>query len=174
MYQPTPADFDETVALSLARGIDPHDVTLVLWIESAGYNPASMGPSGNGSASGLNQMIPGNLSTYGFTPATWTALSAAGQLPTIFRFWDGLAKTFNAGVFPKNAAQLAGLNFVPDYYRQAGASQNPDAPIVSANSTDPAKAADYRDNVFYDPKKTGSITVNTIATQQAAQKAAGQ
>jgi hypothetical protein len=173
MYAPTVTDFDETVALSKAHGIDPHDVTLALFIESGGYNPASMGPKQDGAVSGLNQMSKANLASLGLTPAAWTAMTAAQQLPAIFNFWVGLAKSFAGGAFPADAAHLLALNFVPAYYQSSGAAKNPAAPLVSKNDTNATKAAIYAANTFYDPGSTGVISVNTIAARQAQQKAAG-
>ena len=169
MYAPTPADFDALVALARARGTDPTGVALTLYIESAGFNPASAGPNGDGAVSGLNQMSIANLAALKppLTPAQWMAMTVAQQLAVIFPWWDGLAKAFNGGRFPPDGSNLLALNFLPKYYQSSGAALNPNAPIVS--SPDPY----YARNTFYDPDKTGSITVNTIAKRQAQQAAAG-
>src|SRR5580698_7388456 len=99
-YSPTPADFQTLVQLSAAQSppIDPNQVAIVLFEES-GFNPASQGPAGAG-VYGLNQMSTANLSSLGLTPASWTAMTASQQLPYIFKWWDSLANSDNAGQFP--------------------------------------------------------------------------
>lgn len=164
-YSITPTDIDTLVSLSEANGIDPTDVAVVLYTESAGFNPQSMGPGGTGAYTGLNQMSVANLGTYGITPAEWVSYSAAQQLPVIFKFWQGLANSFNSGRFPPNAAVLTALNFLPGNYKTSGAATNPNAAITSTPS------AYYTKNTYYDPSGTGSITLNTIAQRVAMTKA---
>ncbi len=166
-YAPTEADFDVGVAGARARGIDPLDVFELLWIESAGFNPASLGPSNDGAVSGLNQMSRANLASLGLTPDQWTAMSAAAQFQQIFPFWDSLAKSFNARHFPVDGPNLLALNFLPSRYQSSGAAANPDAALSTKGD------AYYAANTFYDPAKTGAITVNTIRNRFASQRAAG-
>lgn len=160
-YRITEADFDALVSESRKRLIPADDVALVLYIESAGFNPASAGPGGRGGANGLNQLTPQNLKTMGFTPEAWRSLSAAEQLPRIFRWWDAIARDFAGGKFPTDAGQLAAMNFLPGRYRDKGAATNPDAALTREPESF------YSNNVFYDPQKTGTITVNTIRERQA-------
>lgn len=166
-YTPTTADYDALVSDARARSIDPLDVTELLWIESAGFDPASMGPGKDGAVSGLNQMSKANLASLSLTPAEWTSMSAAQQLALIFPFWDSLARSFNGGKFPADGPNLLALNFLPDLYRSSGAASNPDA-VMSKRGD-----AYYAKNTFYDPANTGTITVNTIRAQWAQQRAAG-
>jgi hypothetical protein len=158
LYQVTSQDFDVLVRESRKRGIDPRDVAIVLYIESAGFDPASAG--GGGAANGLNQMMPENLRSIGFTPEAWRALSAAEQLPFIFRWWDSMASAFRPAGFPPTAGDLGALNFLPGRYKERGAATNPDAPLTAA----PEKF--YERNTFYDPVKSGAISVNTMRARQ--------
>jgi hypothetical protein len=164
-YAITQNDIDVLVELSEAHGIAPVDVAVVLYTESAGFNPASLGPGGTGAYTGLNQMSVANLATYGIAPADWVTYTAAEQLPVIFKFWQGLANSFNNGTFPPNAAVLTALNFLPGNYKTSGAATNPNAAITSSPSSY------YTNNTYYDPSGTGSITLNTIAQRVASTKA---
>lgn len=159
-YVITPNDVATLVSLSEAHGIDPIDVAAVLYLESAGFNPASLGPGGLGNYTGLNQMSVANLSSFGIAPADWVTYSAAEQLPYVFKFWQSL-QSFNNGAFPQNAAVLAALNLLPGNYKMSGAASNPNAPIASNPSIY------YTKNTYYDPDGTGSITLNTIAKRMA-------
>jgi hypothetical protein len=160
-YSPTPADFQALVQLSAAQSppIDPNQVALVLFEES-GFNPASQGPAG-ASVYGLNQMSASNLSSLGLTPTTWTAMSAAQQLPYIFKWWDSLASGDNAGQFPSDGGMLLALNFLPGAFKTVGAGSNPSAVLAGANGP---YASYYTANKVLDPNGTGSITVSTCRT----------
>lgn len=161
MYKVTPEDFDTLVRESQKRRTDPRGVALVLMIESAGFNPASAGPGGKGGANGLNQMTPKNLGAIGFTPEAWRALSAAEQLPIIFKWWDGVARDFSGGVFPVDAANLLAMNFLPERYRLTKHDEN--APLTKRGDAD----GWYEKNTYYDPKGTGIVSVSTIRDRQA-------
>jgi hypothetical protein len=160
-YVITPNDIDTLVGLSEAHGIDPTDVAVVLYVESAGFNPTSLGPGGAGNYTGLNQMSVANLATYGITPSDWVTWSAAKQLPVIFKFWQGLGTSFNGGAFPQNAGVLGALNILPGRYKPG----NPNAPLASNPDIY------YTKNTYYDPKGTGSISVNTIQERMSMIKA---
>lgn len=164
-YKVTDADYDVLVNESRKRLIPAADVALALYIESAGFDPASAGPGGAGGANGLNQLTVSNLKGMGYAPEEWRALSAAEQLPKIFRWWDAVVKDFAGGKFPSDAGQLAALNFLPGRYKLRNAGQNPDAPLTASPESF------YAQNVFYDPKKTGAITVNTIRERQSLEAA---
>jgi hypothetical protein len=161
-YAVTPEDYAVLVRESRARGLDPRDAALVLYMESGGFNPASAGPGGKGGANGLNQLTPENLAKLGFTPEAWRALSAAEQLPRVFAWWDGIAHDFRPEGFPDNAGDLLALNFLPGRYKAHGAAKDPDAPLTQS-----PEAPFYTKNTFYDPGGTGAITVNTIRARQA-------
>lgn len=157
MYTITDADFDALVSGSQRRAIDPRDVAIVLFVESAGFNPASAGPGGKGGANGLNQMTPENLAAFGFTPDQWRSLSAAKQLPIAFTFWDSLVKTFAEGHWPRDAGELGALNFLPGRYKDARVWEDAGSILTKL----PEKF--YTDNATtYDPAKTGAITAETM------------
>lgn len=158
-YPITQNDIDTLVSLSEAHGIDPNDVAAVLVIES-GFNPASLGPGSTGAHTGLNQMSVANLATYGIAPIDWVSMSAAEQLPTVFKFWSSL-NSLNGGQFASNAATLAALNILPGLYKNTGAKNNPNVAITSNPSIY------YTSNTWYDPGHTGSISLNTIAQRIA-------
>jgi len=141
---------------------------MLLFIESAGFDPANPGPSPNATdpVGGLNQMSSTNLASLGLTRPVWLTLSAAQQLPVIFRFWQGLSKTFAGGVFPSDGPHLLALNFLPASYQTSGAATNPAA--VLAGKAGPY-ASDYASNLWYDPDGTGAITPLTIAKRFALQ-----
>ncbi len=174
MYAWTPVDLDVIVAQSAAtlpKAIDPVSVALLLWIESAGFDPANPGPSGaNPQVGGLNQMSVPNLTAAGLTRASWLTMSAAQQLPFIFKFWKGLATTFNGGRFPADGARLLALNFLPKSYQTSGADTN-DAAVVCGKAGPYAQF--YAGNAFYDPLGTGQITVASIARRQGLEAAKG-
>lgn len=173
-YAWTPVDMDVLVALSAATKptpIDPVGVASVLWIESAGFNPANPGPPGaNPQVGGLNQMSTPNLTGLGLTRAAWLAMSAAVQLPWIFKWWGQNAVTFNHGRFPADGARLLAMNFLPGSYLTSGADANPDAAICGKAGP---FASFYAWNTYYDPKGTGIVSVNTIALRQQMDAAAG-
>lgn len=166
-YQPTAADFDTLVSQARAVGTDPLGVLLVLYVESAGFDPGAKDPAGTGG--GLNQMDADNLRAAGIPLASWLAMSAAQQLPAVFNFWKGITKTFAAGVFPPDGAHLLALNMLPAYYATT-AAVSPTTPIVSKGDAKGYYAANAS---TYDPQKTGSITVNTIAAGQTKQVTTG-
>lgn len=157
MYHPTAADYEATVTLSRARGIDPRDVALVEFWES-GFDPQEVNSLGY---SGINQMSPANLKTYGLTPQQWVSMSIAQQQAVAFQFWDSMAEDFAGGHFPVDGANLFALNVLPGRYLQVGALTNRDAALSTKG--DPW----YAKNQNLDPRGTGSITVNTIADRLA-------
>lgn len=138
----------------------PLGVGMLLFLES-GFDPSSPGPAPDAAnpVGGLNQMSLENLDTLGISRSAWLSLSAAQQLPVVFKFWQGLARTFAGAVFPSDGPGLLALNFLPASYQSSGAATNPYA--VLAASAGPY-AAEYAANVFYDPDKTGEITPLTI------------
>jgi hypothetical protein len=165
VYTPTPEDFDALVREAKARHIDPLDVAVVLYFESAGFDPASLRKRKDGTflVGGLNQMSAENLRAYGIEQATWLAMSAAEQLPTIFRFWDSLARGFAGGTFPTDEAQLEAINFAPKRYKDSHAVDDPHAVLITA-----ADGRTYSDNLSLDPKRTGEISLDTIRDTFAA------
>jgi hypothetical protein len=173
-YTWTPADLDVLVAQSAATKpapIDPVQVALLLWIESAGFNPGNPGPAAaNPQVGGLNQMSTPNLVQLGQTRAAWLAMTAGQQLPIIFRFWVALAKTFNGGRFPKDGAHLLGLNFLPGSYKTSGADANENAPICGKAGP---YSQYYAGNAYYDPGQLGAITVATIRVRQVMEAQSG-
>lgn len=158
-YQVTAEDMDTLVELARAHATDPLGVALILYIESAGFDPQSQGPSA-AQVSGLNQMKDANLASFGLTRAQWLGMTAAEQLPYIFQFWASLAQTFAGGQFPTDGQHLLALNFLPKSYEDSGAATNPDA--VIAGKAGPY-ASQYAPAAYYDPDGTGTITPNTIA-----------
>jgi len=169
-YTWTDQDFDELVAQSRAQTppIDPAEALLVLFEES-GANPASPGPAAaKPPVGGLNQMSVPNLTNLGLTRAQWLAMTAAEQLPWVFRWWASL-NHFNDDHFAADAAELLGLNFLPGAFANAGAGRNPDAPI--AGRLGPYAWA-YKDNPLLQ-NETGSITVNTLRAYLAKVAAHG-
>ena len=162
VYAVTERDYDTLVSESRKRGIDPEQAALILFEESAGFDPHRVGRNGL-PFSGLNMMSDTNLSDLDLTREQWIAMSAAEQLPIIFRFWDGLARAFAGGSFPQDAAHLIALNFLPSRYRSSGAKSNDDAVLTKKPENF------YLDNTWYDPGATGTITVNTIRKRLSTQ-----
>jgi len=169
-YKPTATDFQTLVQLSAAQNppIDPVQVALVLFEES-GFNPAIQNKAG-ASNYGLNQMSAANLSSLGLTPSQWTSMTAAQQLPYIFKWWASLASSDNGGSFPADGGELLALNFEPGAFKTVGAGGNPNA--ILAGSSGPY-ASNYTANSVLDPNKTGSITVNTCRQYLANVEANG-
>jgi hypothetical protein len=157
-YQPTSADFQALVQLSAQQSppVDPNQVALVLFEES-GFNPTIQNGAGAPNY-GLNQMSTANLSSLGLTPTQWTSMTAAQQLPYIFKWWDSLANGDNAGQFPPDAGTLLALNFEPGAFKNVAAGNNPNAVLAAATGP---YASNYTANKLLDPNNTGSITVNT-------------
>jgi len=142
--------------------IDPADAMLVMFEES-GANPSSPGPAGaNPPVSGLNQMATPNLTALGLTHAQWLSMSAAQQLPYVFRFWKSLSGD-NGGRFASDAGQLLALNFLPGAYKAVNAGSNGDAVIAGKNGP---YAWAYNDNPALQ-NATGTITVNTLRAYMA-------
>lgn len=144
---------------------------MLLYIESKGFDPASPGPNPAAAnpVGGLNQMSLENLSTLGVSRPTWLSLSAAQQLPIIFRFWQSLARSFAGGAFPPDGPRLLALNFLPASYQASGAATSSTAVLSGKNGP---YAADYAPNAWYDPDGTGEITPQTIAKRFALEDAA--
>ena len=158
-YQPTSADFQALVQLSRAQHppIDPTQVAVILFEESAGFNPAQQN-FGGAPNYGLNQMSASNLSAIGLTPAQWTSMSAAQQLVYIFRFWASSAATANGGRFPSDGGELLAMNFEPGAFANVQAGSNPNAVLAASGGP---YASNYAANKSLDPEGTGQITVNT-------------
>jgi len=172
-YAVTPTDLATLVTLARATSpaTDPLSVALLLWIESAGFNPASPGPpNAKPPVGGLNQMSTPNLAGYRLTRDQWLTMSAAEQLPVIFQFWQGLAQSFNGGRFPSDGPRLLALNWLPRAYQTSGADANPNA-VISGKAGPYAQY--YAGNAWYDPDGIGAITLNTIAKRFAHEDAAG-
>lgn len=155
-YTWTPADYQALVQLAQSKGTDPAQ-SAMLFLEESGLNPTNPGPSGAG-VGGLNQMSTSNLSSLGLTMAAWLAMSAATQLPYIFRFWSSLVAGDAGGVFPTDAGTLLALNFLPGAFKNVGAATNPNAVLCAAAGP---YANYYTDNKSLDPGNTGTITPAT-------------
>lgn len=159
-YTWTQDDYEALAQLSAAQSppIDPVQVALVLFEES-GLNPASPGPAGaNPPVGGLNQMSTDNLTNLGVTRAAWLAMTAAEQLPIIFKWWNSLANSDNSGNFPADGGTLLALNFLPGSFRSVGAGSNPNAAVAGAAGP---YASYYNSNISLDPQRTGVITPAT-------------
>lgn len=155
-YKPTTTDLQTLVQLSAAQSppIDPVQVALVLFEEST-FNP-SVQNAGGAPNYGLNQMSATNIAGLGLTVSEWTSMTAAEQLPYVFKWWAKQAAYANNGQFFSDAGQLLALNLGQVAYKNVNAGSNPDAVLAG-------KSGPYANSYAGNPQLGNGaiITVNT-------------
>jgi hypothetical protein len=114
-------------------GVNPQDLAVILWKESA-FNPAAGNPHG---AKGLNQLIKTTAKSLGMTDATWQQylnFSAEDQLPWVEKYFQ------RANVSGKSAYDLYKLNL--------GGYRNPDGSFYAGKAAQEAFKKEHPEAVF--------------------------
>jgi hypothetical protein len=152
-------------SISQDLGMNPRDLLLVMFFESAGLNPAAVNPHGN--AQGLIQFMPSTLKGMGADAdevKNFGQKPAEEQLDWVKKYIEGKSQIMHGEPF-KSAAQYYHANFFPaTLYRWHGSDPyaNRGVVIVSKFSKDPRQRAAYAENKILDTNDDGYITVADI------------
>ena len=150
-----PGFVDTLVSLSAQAGVDPLGAAAVMLYES-GLQPAIMNSIG---AVGINQFIPDNYGQFApLSVSQYRALSAAQQLPYVFKFWRGVLQSFGRGQKFFMGRDLYWLNILPGTFR----------PNVPDNYQIPFTTQQYAANKNLDHGGKGYITPNDFSIAIAA------
>lgn len=130
-------EFFERLNEMCARlAIDPYALLLVLFRESQ-FAPWAV--NGSSLARGLNQIMPANFASWGWSQdrqEQYSKLTATEQLPTVEKFLKGILASFRVAAFRSTPAELYLANFLPA--RMKAASEVGDSYILG-RKPDPEK-----------------------------------